>query len=74
MWGNAALDIILALLGCAALLGLIAAYTHFHDPGVIDEEEEIAVEEESPNERTRAREYLAERFGNESDKEQDTYQ
>lgn len=49
-------ELLLALLGCAALLGIIAAYYHYMDDAeVIDEEEEASVEGESPEERARLR-------------------
>ena len=48
-------EILLTLLGCAALLALVALYYRFTDPEVIDEEEEATVEAETPEERARAR-------------------
>lgn len=48
-------EILLTLLGCAALLGLIALYFRFTDSGVIEEEEEETVEQETPEEHARAR-------------------
>lgn len=48
-------EILLTLLGCAALLGLIALYFRFTDSEVIEEEEEETVEHETPEEHARAR-------------------
>ena len=48
-------EILLTLLGCAALLALIALYYRLTDPEVIHEEEETSVEQESPEEHARAR-------------------
>ena len=48
-------EIMLALVGCAALLALIALYYRLVDSEVIDEEEEAAVEAETPEEHARAR-------------------
>ena len=48
------LEIIIALGVIAVVLGILAAYHHYTDPATIDEEEEEAVAEETPEEHARA--------------------
>lgn len=47
-------DLITGLAICAVLLGVVAWFVHYHDPEVIDEEEEAAVLRETPEEHQRA--------------------
>lgn len=67
MWDGFLVDLILGLAICAAVLGLIAWFVHYHDPETIDEEEEAAVEHESAEEREQAIRKETERFSQDFD-------
>lgn len=60
------IELLLVLAGCAAVLGLIAVYYHYTEPEVIDEEEEGAVEQETPEERAAGRAEYEEQTGGDS--------